>query len=151
MTKPWQLIGLLMFAVAAKGWAQHAPHAAAPAPHAKTADQTSKQPAETRGAESEEQAKTFRGIAAKLNTTPDALEAAYQQAKSTNPKLTRGQFVAATMLGHNLSRFLEILKRINIPHNLRLIFSNIYNINTRSIVSIIITTSNNNSDSNIKW
>jgi hypothetical protein len=99
MAKPWQLIGLLMVAVAATGWAQHPPHAAAPAPHAKTADEASKEP----GAESAEQAKSFRGIAAKFNTTPDALEAAYQQAKATNPKLTRGQFVAANMLGHNLS------------------------------------------------
>lgn len=97
MTRSWQLIGLLMFGVAARGWAQHAPHAAAP--HAKPAGQG----AETRGAESADQAKSFRGIAAKLNTTPDALEAAYQQAKSTNPQLTRGQFVAANMLGHNLS------------------------------------------------
>jgi len=45
---------------------------------------------------------TFRGIAAKLNTTPDALESAYQTARQDNAKLTRGQFVAANMLAHNL-------------------------------------------------
>jgi len=44
----------------------------------------------------------FRGIAAKLNTTPDALESAYQTAKQANPKLTHGQFVAANMLANNL-------------------------------------------------
>ena len=31
------------------------------------------------------------------------MQTAYEQAKSTNPKLTRGQFIAANMLGHNLS------------------------------------------------
>src|SRR6266704_3461361 len=50
-----------------------------------------------------EHLKSFRGTAAKLNTTPEALQTAYEQAKSTNPKLTRGQFIAANMLGHNLS------------------------------------------------
>ena len=45
----------------------------------------------------------FRGIAAKLNTTPDALESAYLAAKQANPNLKRGQFVAANMVAHNLS------------------------------------------------
>lgn len=45
----------------------------------------------------------FRGIATKLNTTPDALESAYQTAKQANPSLKRGQFVAANMVAHNLS------------------------------------------------
>jgi hypothetical protein len=45
---------------------------------------------------------TFQGIAKKLNTTQDALESAYQAALQANPKLTRGQFVAANMLAHNL-------------------------------------------------
>ncbi len=46
---------------------------------------------------------TFRGVAAKLNTTPEALESAYQTARQDNAKLTRGQFVAANMVAHNLS------------------------------------------------
>jgi len=46
---------------------------------------------------------SFRGIAAKLGMSPDALESAYQGAKQANPKLTRGQFVAANMVAHNLS------------------------------------------------
>ena len=45
---------------------------------------------------------TFRGIAGKLGTTPDALETAYTAAKQANPKLTRGQFVAANVLAKNL-------------------------------------------------
>jgi len=46
---------------------------------------------------------TFKGVAAKLGTTPDALESAYTAAKQANPKLTRGQFVAANVLAKNLS------------------------------------------------
>jgi len=46
---------------------------------------------------------TFKGIAAKLGTTPDALESAYTAAKQANPTLTRGQFVAANVLAKNLS------------------------------------------------
>lgn len=45
---------------------------------------------------------SFRGIASKLNTTPDALESAYKDALAANPKLTRGQFVAANVLAQNL-------------------------------------------------
>ncbi len=45
---------------------------------------------------------SFRGIAAKLNTTPETLESAYQTARTANPKLTRGQFVAANVLAQNL-------------------------------------------------
>ena len=45
---------------------------------------------------------SFKGIAAKLGTTPDALQTAYESAKQANPKLSRGNFVAANMLAHNL-------------------------------------------------
>jgi hypothetical protein len=45
---------------------------------------------------------SFKGIATRLGTTSDALETAYQSAKQANPKLTRGQFVAANMVAHNL-------------------------------------------------
>ncbi len=45
---------------------------------------------------------SFKGIAAKLGTTPDALQSAYESAKQANPKLSRGNFVAANMLAHNL-------------------------------------------------
>jgi hypothetical protein len=46
---------------------------------------------------------SFRGVANKLGTTPDALESSYQTAKQANPKLSRGQFVAANILAQNLS------------------------------------------------
>src|SRR5690242_3338942 len=44
----------------------------------------------------------FRGIAARLNTTPEALEYAFERARETNPKLTRGNFIAANVLADNL-------------------------------------------------
>ncbi len=46
---------------------------------------------------------TFRGVATKLGTTPEAMESAYQTALQANPKLTRGHFVAANVLAQNLS------------------------------------------------
>jgi DNA-binding transcriptional regulator YhcF (GntR family) len=45
---------------------------------------------------------TFRGVAGKLGTTPEAMQTAYETAKQANPKLTRGQFVAANILAKNL-------------------------------------------------
>src|SRR5437773_9550665 len=96
MAKALQLATLLALAGTVRAAAQHPAHAHAPASHVKAA-------APSRGAESGEHLKSFRGVAAKLNTTPEALQTAYEQAKSTNPKLTRGQFIAANMLGQNLS------------------------------------------------
>jgi len=46
--------------------------------------------------------KSFRGIAAKLNTTPEALQHAFENARVANPKLSRGNFVAANVLADNL-------------------------------------------------
>ena len=46
---------------------------------------------------------SFKGIATKLGTTPDALQSAYEAAKQANPKLSRGQFVSANMVANNLS------------------------------------------------
>jgi hypothetical protein len=46
--------------------------------------------------------KSFRGIAAKLNTTPEALQYAFESARAANPKLSRGNFVAANVLANNL-------------------------------------------------
>jgi len=45
---------------------------------------------------------SFRGVAKKLDTTPEAMQTAYSAAKAANPKLTHGQFIAANMLAHNL-------------------------------------------------
>jgi hypothetical protein len=46
--------------------------------------------------------KAFRGISAKLNTTPEALQNAFERARQTNPKLSRGNFIAANVLADNL-------------------------------------------------
>ncbi len=45
----------------------------------------------------------FTGIASKLNTTPAALETAFDAARAADPKLTHGQFIAANVLAQNLS------------------------------------------------
>src|SRR5207253_7603068 len=102
MRKVSQLTTLLLFAATAAVVAQKPTHMSASPSHVKGAAPATKG-AETRGAESAEHLKSFRGVAEKLNTTPEALQTAYEQARSTNPKLTRGQFIAANMLGHNLS------------------------------------------------
>jgi len=46
--------------------------------------------------------KAFRGIAVKLNTTPFALQNAFENARAANPKLSRGNFIAANVLADNL-------------------------------------------------
>ena len=46
--------------------------------------------------------KAFRGIATKLNTTPAALQNAFENARAANPKLSRGNFIAANVLADNL-------------------------------------------------
>ena len=46
--------------------------------------------------------KAFRGIAAKLHTTPAALQNAFESARAANPRLSRGNFVAANVLADNL-------------------------------------------------
>ena len=46
--------------------------------------------------------KAFRGVARRLNTTPEALQSAFERARQTNPKLSRGNFIAANVLADNL-------------------------------------------------
>lgn len=46
--------------------------------------------------------KAFRGVAVKLNTTPAALQNAFENARAANPKLSRGNFIAANVLADNL-------------------------------------------------
>jgi hypothetical protein len=46
--------------------------------------------------------KAFRGVATKLNTTPAALQNAFESARAANPKLSRGNFIAANVLADNL-------------------------------------------------
>jgi len=44
----------------------------------------------------------FRGTAAKLNTSPAALQNAFERARQADPKLSRGNFIAANVLANNL-------------------------------------------------
>lgn len=46
--------------------------------------------------------KGFRGVAPKLNTTPEALEDAYERDREANPRLSRGNFIAANVLANDL-------------------------------------------------
>ena len=46
--------------------------------------------------------KAFRGVAVKLNTTPAALQNGFENARAANPKLSRGNFIAANVLADNL-------------------------------------------------
>ncbi|HKW41378.1 MAG TPA: hypothetical protein VJN39_09015 [Gemmatimonadales bacterium] len=101
MKHTWQLVTLLVVAGATAAAAQRPARAHAPAPNVEKRARPSDAP-ETRGMESAEHVKSFRGLAKKLNTTPDALEQAYATARADNPKLTRGQFIAANMIAHNL-------------------------------------------------
>lgn len=100
MKHTWQIVSLLVVTGAVAAVAQRPTRARPPAPRGNVERPSNS--AETRGAQSAENGKSFRGIAKKLNMTPDALEQAYAAALKDNPKLTRGQFVAANMLAHNL-------------------------------------------------
>ena len=100
MTKSLNIAALLACGFTASAVAQHAARSQAPMSHPRSAV-TTKQPA-TRGAESAEQVKSFNGIAQKLGTTPAALQQAYAAASAANPKLTRGEFIAANVAAHNL-------------------------------------------------
>jgi hypothetical protein len=95
MSKALHIASLLALGITVNALAQHPVHA--PAPHARPA---AARP-EGEGKPSEEM-KSFGVIAKKLGATSQALEAAYDAAKASNPKLTRGQFIAANVLAHNL-------------------------------------------------
>ncbi len=90
-------LAVLGYATAAAQGSTHAQNAVAP--HVKSTPRSSVPSGSSR---SEPKVTSFRGIAAKLNTTPQALESAYQAAVAANPKLTRGQFIAANVLAQNL-------------------------------------------------
>lgn len=98
MKKALQLASLLTLAMAVSAAAQHPTHPTAGAPHMKSGGAGH----EATAAKPNEETKGFRGIAEKLHTTPQALEAGYDAAKAANPKLTHGQFVAANVLAQNL-------------------------------------------------
>jgi len=94
---------LLALGTSAIATAQGGSHAQAPTPHMKSVAPAAK-PSKARSPEAvrADRVKSFAGIAKKLNTTTDALQTAYEAAQQANPKLTRGQFIAANVLAQNL-------------------------------------------------
>ena len=81
--------------------AQRPAHPATPTQHVSNTSRSS-QASRSSASMSTPRVTSFRGIASKLNTTSDALESAYKDALAANPKLTRGQFIAANVLAQNL-------------------------------------------------
>jgi len=98
------LVSLLFVATYATAVAQRPAHAQAPAAHTPPAHPTTgPQSHPETGPKTEAGAeKSFGGIASKLGTTAGALEDQFEAAKAINPKLTRGQFIAANVLAKNL-------------------------------------------------
>ena len=98
------LVSLLLVAAYATAAAQRPAHAQAPAAHTPPAHPTTgPQSHPATGPKTEARAeKSFGGIAPKLGATAGALEDAFEAAHTANPKLTRGQFIAANVLAKNL-------------------------------------------------
>src|SRR5260370_14265929 len=101
MRKALQLASLLTLAISVNAAAQHPQHPATAAPHVKSAGAGHEAAPKTPAAKPTEETKGFRGIAEKLHTTPQALEASYDAAKAANPDLTHGQFIAANLVAKN--------------------------------------------------
>jgi hypothetical protein len=102
MRKALHIASLFTLAITVSAAAQHPQHPPAAAPHVKGAAAGHEAAPKTPAAKPTEETKGFRGIAEKLHTTPQALEAAYDAAKAANPKLTHGQFIAANVVAQNL-------------------------------------------------
>jgi len=95
---------LCLLATATPAAGQHALRPNMEAAHARpSVPAAQRREAKSPETERAEQLKSFRGIAAKLNMTPEALQSAYEAAKQADPKLTRGQFIAANVLAQNRS------------------------------------------------
>ena len=98
------LVSLLLVAAYATAAAQRPAHAQAPAAHTPPAHPTTgPQSHPAGGPKTEARAeKSFGGIASKLGIPAKDLEDQFEAARTANPKLTRGQFIAANVLAKNL-------------------------------------------------
>jgi len=98
------LVSLLLVAAYATALAQRPAHAQAPAAHTPPAHPTTgPQSHSASGPKTEAKAdKSFGGIASKLGIPAKELEDQFEAAQALNPKLTRGQFIAANVLAKNL-------------------------------------------------
>ena len=99
------LAPLLLVAAYATAVAQRPAHAHAPAAHTPPAHPTAgPQSHPATGPKTEARAeKSFSGIASKLGIPAKELEDQFEAARTANPKLTRGQFIAANVLAKNLA------------------------------------------------
>jgi len=98
------LVSLLLVAAYATAAAQRSAHAQAPAAHTPPAHPTTgPQSHSASGPKTEAKAdKSFGGISSKLGIPAKELEDQFEAAQALNPKLTRGQFIAANVLAKNL-------------------------------------------------
>jgi hypothetical protein len=99
------LVTVLSLSFSAVAAAQRPSGAGAPPSHPQPAPQASPKATSHPAAPSNTskgEPKNFSGVAGRLGTTPQALDDAYKAALQANPKLTRGQFIAANMLSKNL-------------------------------------------------
>ncbi len=99
------VIGIAVAASLTLGTASAVQAQAKPTTHARTMSHPSnaKPTTPSNAAPKANSSDSFKGIAAKLGVLPGALQSAYDAAKLANPKLSRGQFVSANMVAHNLS------------------------------------------------
>ncbi len=97
-------VALCMLAVAQPAAAQQKEHFRPMAtPHMKPTTRPELKPHETRvERERREDTRAFRGVASRLGMTPEALDEAFEAARQANHGLTRGEFIAANMLAHDL-------------------------------------------------
>src|SRR2546427_354947 len=98
------LVSLLLVAAYTTAAAQRPAHASNPAVHTQPAHPTAgPQGRSASGPKTEAKAeKSFGGIASKLGIPAKDLEDQFEAAQVANPKLTRGQFIAANVLAKNL-------------------------------------------------
>jgi hypothetical protein len=95
---------LCVLATADPAAAQHVAHLNAPVPHVRPSAHhaTPAHPVPSAENERRENPRHFRGVASRLNETPEAMEEAFEAARQANHRLSRGQFIAANMLAHDL-------------------------------------------------
>src|SRR5229473_1168583 len=110
MRKALQLASLLTLGISVNAAAQHPQHPATAAPHVKSAGAGHEAAPKTPAAKPTEETKGFRGIAEKLHTTPQALEASYDAAKAENPAITTQALLDGLKSGKSIGQTLRGLK-----------------------------------------
>ncbi len=97
------VLALCMLAAAQPAAAQQKAHFRPMTPHAHLAAHPAAKPHVTpEEREREKDTKAFRGVASRLSMTPEAMDDAFEAAHRANHRLTRGEFVMANVLAHDL-------------------------------------------------